>query len=44
MEEILVFQNGPFEDLGVFAEILQQQGGDYPVVRLFHGETPTGTS
>jgi GMP synthase-like glutamine amidotransferase len=40
MEEILVFQNDPFEDLSVFAEILQRQGGGYRVIRLFHGEAP----
>jgi GMP synthase (glutamine-hydrolysing) len=37
----LVFQHDPFEDLGLFAEILQRQGGGYRVIRLFHGETPT---
>jgi GMP synthase (glutamine-hydrolysing) len=41
MEEILVFQHDPFEDLGVFAEILARQDGGYRVIRLFYGETPT---
>lgn len=41
MEEILVFQHDPFEDLGVFAEVLERQAAGYRVIRLFHGETPT---
>jgi GMP synthase (glutamine-hydrolysing) len=41
MEEILVFQHDPFEDLGVFAEVLERQGLSYRVIRLFHGEMPT---
>ena len=40
MEEVLVFQHDPFEDLGWFAEVLEQQGADYRVLRLFHGEMP----
>lgn len=40
MEEVLVFQHDPFEDLGFFAEVLEKQGLDYRVVRLFHGEMP----
>ena len=40
MEEVLVFQHDPFEDLGFFAEVLQSQGAHYRVVRLFHGEMP----
>ena len=40
MEEIVVFQHDPFEDLGFFAEILEKQRADYRVIRLFHGETP----
>ena len=40
MEEVLVFQHDPFEDLGFFAEVLEKQGSDYRVVRLFHGEMP----
>jgi GMP synthase-like glutamine amidotransferase len=40
MGEVLVFQHDPFEDLGFFAEVLEKQGADYRVVRLFHGETP----
>ena len=38
--EVLVFQHDPFEDLGFFAEVLEKQGTDYRVVRLFHGEMP----
>jgi GMP synthase-like glutamine amidotransferase len=40
MEEVLVFQHDPFEELGFFAEILEKQGADYRVIRLFHGEMP----
>jgi GMP synthase-like glutamine amidotransferase len=40
MEEVLVFQHDPFEDLGFFAEVLEKQRADYRVVRLFHGEMP----
>jgi GMP synthase (glutamine-hydrolysing) len=40
MEEVLVFQHEAFEDLGFFAEVLEKQGADYRVVRLFHGEMP----
>ena len=40
MEEVLVFQHDPFEDLGLFAEVLEKQGADYRVLRLFHGEMP----
>ncbi len=40
MDEVLVFQHDPFEDLGFFAEVLEKQGADYRVVRLFHGEMP----
>jgi GMP synthase (glutamine-hydrolysing) len=40
VEEVLVFQHDPFEDLGVFAEVLEKQGTTYRVIRLFHGETP----
>jgi GMP synthase (glutamine-hydrolysing) len=41
MEEILIFQHDPFEDLSVLAEILERWGGRYRVSRLFHGETRT---
>ncbi len=41
MGEVLVFQHDPFEDLGFFAEVLEKQGSEYRVVRLFHGEMPT---
>ena len=40
MEEVLVFQHDPFEDLGFFAEVLEKQGADYRVLRLFDGEMP----
>jgi GMP synthase (glutamine-hydrolysing) len=41
MEEVLVFQHDPFEDLGFFGEVLDKQGADYRVLRLFDGEMPT---
>lgn len=41
MEEVLVFQHDPFEDLGFFAEVLEKLGAQYRVIRLFHGEMPT---
>lgn len=40
MEEVLIFQHDPFEDLGFFAEVLEKQGAIYRVIRLFHGEMP----
>lgn len=40
MEEVLVFQHDPFEDLGIFAAVLEKQGAGYRVIRLFHGEMP----
>ena len=40
MEEIVVFQHDPFEDLGFFADVMEQQKANYRVVRLFHGEMP----
>jgi GMP synthase (glutamine-hydrolysing) len=40
MEEVLVFQHDPFEDLGVFAEVLEKEGRSCRVIRLFHGEMP----
>jgi GMP synthase (glutamine-hydrolysing) len=40
MEEVLVFQHDPFEDLGLFAEVLDREKASYRTVRLFHGEMP----
>jgi GMP synthase (glutamine-hydrolysing) len=40
MEEVLVFQHDPFEDLGFFAEVLEKEGTSYRTIRLFHGEMP----
>lgn len=40
MEEVLVFQHDPFEDLGFFAEVLERHRTDFRTIRLFHGETP----
>ena len=42
MSEVLVFQHDPLEDLGFFAEVLEKQGTDYRIFRLFHGEMPAG--
>jgi GMP synthase (glutamine-hydrolysing) len=41
MTDVLVFQHDPFEDLGLFAEILTKQGYNFRLVRLFQGEMPT---
>src|ERR1044071_8632383 len=40
MEEVLVFQHDPFEDLGLFADVLEKQRESYRVISLFHGEMP----
>lgn len=40
MDEVLVFQHDPSEELGLFGQVLQKQRADYRVVRLFHGELP----
>jgi GMP synthase (glutamine-hydrolysing) len=40
MEEVLVFQHDPFEDLGLFANVLDRKNTSHRTVRLFHGETP----
>jgi GMP synthase (glutamine-hydrolysing) len=40
MEEVLVFQHDPFEDLGLFADVLDGKKVSYRTVRLFEGETP----
>lgn len=40
MDEVLVFQHDPFEDLGTFAEVLEKQGISCRVIHLFHGEAP----
>jgi GMP synthase (glutamine-hydrolysing) len=40
MEEVLVFQHDPFEDLGFFAEVLNRERATHRTIRLFHGEMP----
>jgi len=40
MDEVLVFQHDPFEDLGTFAEVLEKQGARCRVIQLYHGEMP----
>lgn len=42
MEEVLVFQHDPFEELGFFAEVLDKQGTRYRIIRLFQDEMPAG--
>jgi GMP synthase-like glutamine amidotransferase len=41
MDEVLVFQHDPFEDLGFFAEVLEKLGARCRTIRLFYGELPT---
>jgi GMP synthase (glutamine-hydrolysing) len=40
MDEVLVFQHDPFEDLGTFTEVLEKQGARCRVIQLYHGEMP----
>jgi GMP synthase-like glutamine amidotransferase len=40
MDEVLVFQHDPFEDLGFFAEVLEKLGAKFRTIRLFYGELP----
>jgi GMP synthase-like glutamine amidotransferase len=40
MSEVLVFQHDPLEDLGFFGEVMEKQGTEYRIVRLFQGEMP----
>jgi GMP synthase (glutamine-hydrolysing) len=40
MEQVLIFQHDPFQDLGFFAEVLARHRTHYRVVRLFNGENP----
>ena len=42
MEEVLVFQHDPFEDLGFFADVFDRERTKYRTIRLFHGEIPAG--
>ncbi len=42
MEEVLVFQHDPFEDLGFFTEVFDRERATYRTIRLFHGEMPAG--
>ena len=41
MQEVLVFQHDPLEDLGFFAEVLEKRGVSVRMIRLFRGEMPT---
>lgn len=41
MEEILVFQHDPLEDLGIFSQVLEAQRWIFRTIRLFQGEIPT---
>jgi GMP synthase (glutamine-hydrolysing) len=40
MEDVLVFQHDPGEDLGSFAPILERHGLDFHYIRLFQGDMP----
>jgi GMP synthase (glutamine-hydrolysing) len=40
MQEVLIFQHDPFEDLGFFADVLEKQRANYRTIRLFQGEMP----
>ena len=41
MEEILVFQHDPLEDLGLFAPLLEKAQSSFRYIRLFREEIPT---
>lgn len=41
MEDILVFQHDPLEDLGLFAQVLERDHLGFHYVRLFQEELPT---
>ena len=41
MEDILVFQHDPFEDLGIFVSAIEEHHLSFRTIRLFEGETPT---
>lgn len=41
MEEVLVFQHDPLEDLGIFARLLEREHLGFRCIRLFQGELPT---
>lgn len=41
MEDILVFQHDPLEELGIFAQVLEKQKRKFCYLRLFEGEMPT---
>ena len=40
MEDILVFQHDPFEDLGIFVSTIEEHHVSFRTIRLFEGETP----
>lgn len=41
MEDILVFQHDPLEDLGLFAQLLERERSSFRYIRLFREEIPT---
>lgn len=41
MDEILVFQHDPLEDLGSFAQVLEKHHQPFRYLRIFEGEMPT---
>jgi len=40
MEEVLVFQHDPLEDLGFFVEVFEKEKAAFRLIRMFHGELP----
>ncbi len=40
MEDILVFQHDPYEELGIFVSVLEEHHLSFATVRLFEGEIP----
>jgi GMP synthase-like glutamine amidotransferase len=40
VQEVLVFQHDPFQDLGFFPEVLKKERTPYRVIRMFQGEMP----
>jgi len=40
MEEVLVFQHDPFEDLEFFAEVFEREKAGFRRIRIFQGEMP----
>lgn len=41
MEDILVFQHDPLEELGIFGQVLERHNLSFRYIRLFQGEEPS---